>query len=729
MNMEAQQRAEQRNREKQERQRERRYDDHHREHFLAKKARVEASSSVSTGTTNDKDETDQASSKANSNHEDTRAGSKETKANSEEDPPTNSDARDSKVTKADPLVFNDVRSSSPSTPPPPPVCAPSFNGMQQKPSSIFATERRSTTAGAETPSPKLSRLRGVSSTINRSPQPSLVPGKTGALDAVMEEARQAEALARYLEQLSDDEGVSTSGPAHGTVALQEAIDFSTTTFSDRPTSIKSEDSRDNGFEPAKISSSTARHGDDDDNDDYDDDDRPLAAITSGLGQGNSKAATRNRQPSIDSDPDEDVPLRDLLNRQPSAGPSAQSSFGSGENSSKGPSEQIKSTITGLAQFTGFSNTHGFSIKYFVPLASATLANQTSVRRRATMFDAAIGVSEHGGIATFLERRIAKSDRALSGLPSKVIELRSWDSDAKVKKDKAASPIDRVEDVSRLTSKVCGIASSTRKLLGVGSYDDYPRQVSLVSVDDAGRHRTYHLDERPHAQGAASISHFPRTDPNDASSIDFATGGIDGIVNHWHWKARSSKAETFRLHTLHDAKPVVALEHLSSRSNVLASASIGTVVGFDLAALTLGFSWNTSDHIVHLQRTPDPKLMLGVLARRDYDQFRMFDITGRNGPISRPVISFGWLNDSEGSLPLGRGTFHPTRRAIFAHGAEDGHVRIWDLRNARDPLIDEKIGDAPIVQTIWASAQGDDDDDDIMYVATSKGVRSISLLAP
>ena len=163
--------------------------------------------------------------------------------------------------------------------------------------------------------------------------------------------------------------------------------------------------------------------------------------------------------------------------------------------------------------------------------------------------------------------------------------------------------------------------------------------------------------------------------------------------------------------------------------MLASASIGTVVGFDLAALTLGFSWNTSDHIVHLQRTPDPKLMLALLARRDYDQFRIFDITGGNGPISRPVISFGWLNNAAGNMPLGRGSFHPSRRAIFAHGAEDGYVRVWDMRNPRDPLIQQRLGDEPIVQAIWASPKEYDDNHDTLYVATTKGVRSISLLAP
>ncbi|SPO29040.1 uncharacterized protein UTRI_05614 [Ustilago trichophora] len=572
----------------------------------------------------------------------------------------------------------------------------------------------------------------------KQPPPTVQP--KGAHDPIMDEAREAEELARYLEELDDDDDddddddgdgdesmtLMRVAPVAPIAAVKQEANLIESIYDSPPRVIKAEVS-DILSEPQPGVRATQRdprmNGAADASDNDDDDDRPLAEVR-GISSCDSHVARTARLDSADSNPDEDVPLQDLLQRHSSTGPSM-------KTGSIWPSRPFQPKILGLNQPSAFSGARGLSIKYFVPLASATLEAQTSMRSRATMFDAAIAVTEHGRIATFHEQPSCNPDEPIHGLPSKAMRFQTRDLDvAKIKGEKVFSPIDRVEDVSRLTSKVCGIVSSTRKLLGFGNHDEYPCQVSLVTVSDTGRlHRTYHLDDRPHVQGASSISHFPRTDPKDASSIDFATGGIDGIVNHWHWKAKSTKADTFRLHTLHDAKPVVALEHLSSRSKILASASIGTVVGFDLDALTLGFSWSTSDHIVHLQRTPDPKLMLGALARRDYDQFRMFDITGRNGPISRPVISFGWLNDAEGKLPLGRGTFHPTRRAIFAHGAEDGHVRVWDMRNARDPLIDQRIGDEPIVETVWASPKGGSDNDDVLYVATAKGVRSISLLAP
>lgn len=457
----------------------------------------------------------------------------------------------------------------------------------------------------------------------------------------------------------------------------------------------------------------------------DEDDRPLVdslQVTRRSGQANLANETQFAD-SANSDPDEDVPLQELMQRRSSEEPSTASAI---DKSLKWRSAPLTQTVA-----RAFDGARTLSIKFFVPLASSAMQDRacTALRNRGAVFDAAIGVSEHGRVATFSEELISRSCRGKHEQPSKMLRFQARDLDKKVKGEK--SSIDKVEDVSRLTSKVCGIASSTKKPLGLGNHQDYPCQVSLVTVNDRERaNRTYYLDERPHAWGVASICHFPRTDPKDASSIDFATGGIDGIVNHWHWKARSTSAETFRLHTLHDAKPIVALEHLPSSSSVLASASIGTVIGFDLTALTLGFCWNTSDHIVHLKRTPDPRLMLGVLARRDYDQFRLFDITGRNGPISRPVISFGWLNDSLGKVRLGKGSFHPTRRALFAHGGEDGRVRVWDMRNARDPLIDERLIDGPIVETIWGSeVKGEEDEEGLLYVATSKGVASLSLLAP
>ncbi|SNX86764.1 uncharacterized protein MEPE_05473 [Melanopsichium pennsylvanicum] len=546
-------------------------------------------------------------------------------------------------------------------------------------------------------------------------------------DRILKEAQEAEELARYPEQSADEEEVELPvlvKPKDSQTALEREARPKTDPESGLlPVKAEADDEIDELVDESRPSTTgkpvRRKHVNPNDMSVDDEDDAPLAALQRSV-------ARTQRLDSADSDPDEDAPLQDLLQRQSSAGPTVK------VGGSTWLSKPFEAKSPGLTQATAFSGVRGLSIKYFVPIASAALEAQTSVRNRAAIFDAAIAVSEHGRVATFSEQPCSVQDELSRTLPRKLMRIQSRDGDKRLKGGKANPPIDRVEDVSRLTSKVCGIVSSTKKLLGLANHDDYPCQVSLVTVDDTGRnHRTHHLDERPHAQGACSISHFPRTDPEDASSIDFATGGIDGIVNHWHWKAKSIRAKTFRLHTLHDSKPVVALEHLSFRSKTLASASIGTVIGYDLGALTLGFSWNTSDRIVHLRRTPDPTLMLSVLARRDYDQFRMFDISGRNGPISRPVICFGWLNDAEGKLPLGRGTFHPTRRAIFAHGAEDGHVRVWDMRNARDPLIDHRLGDEPIVNAFWASPEGGGGgkNDDTLYVATGKGVRSISLLSP
>ncbi|KAJ1023781.1 hypothetical protein NDA18_004763 [Ustilago nuda] len=618
-----------------------------------------------------------------------------------------------------------IRSEAVLTPPPSPP-------RLSQPETAAEKISIATKASVRSPSvsPKLAQLIDILSIFERTLEPTHVSSRQHSHEDMLEEARQAEELARYLEQLSDAEPIPSAAARPLTVPapVAQALTESRSTAEANTFSIKAEkleevdELLDEGVSDIAVPETlqcppTIEEGTDDD----DEDDRPLAEAL-------SLTSLARHPSSTDSDPEENIPLRDLLYRQSSATPSVRSTRGRNEDNSTWPSMSFEPKVLSLKQFRAFSGAPGMSIKYFVPVASAAMDAQASVRSRANVFDAAIGVSEHGRIAMYAEEQATSSEELDPGLPRKLMQFQARDSEGKGKGEKSFSPIDRVEDVSRLTSKVCGIASSTKKLLGLGNHNAYPSQVSLVTVDDAGRAcRTYHLDERPHTQGAASISHFPRTDPDKASSIDFATGGMDGIVNHWRWKARPTRAETQRLHTLHDGKPVVALEHLSSRSNILASASIGTVIGYDLGALTLGFSWNTSDRIVHLQRTPDPKLMLGILARRDYDQFRMFDITGRNGPISRPVISFGWLNDAEGKLPLGRGTFHPTRRAIFAHGAEDGHVRVWDMRNARDPLIDERLGDEPIVQAVWTSSTSGDDEDN-MYVATTKGVRSISLLA-
>uniref|UniRef100_V5GQL9 WD40 repeat-like protein n=2 Tax=Kalmanozyma brasiliensis (strain GHG001) TaxID=1365824 RepID=V5GQL9_KALBG len=464
--------------------------------------------------------------------------------------------------------------------------------------------------------------------------------------------------------------------------------------------------------PTQAASSKAIETDNiSDDDDDDDDDRPLAAALQASGR-LSNLSSKPRQPEtcVDSDPDEDVPLQDLLQRR-----SAEPATASTDTRPKWPSTPFEPKLK-----KAFAGAHGLSIKYFVPLASAALAGRDAAptRSRAAMFDSALAVSEHGRIVTYAEEcdRDVKPD----DLPSRFLHLAERPVDKK--SVKGSSPIDRVEDVVRLTSKVCAIASSTDQPLGLGNHSDYPVQVSLVTLDASRSARTHHLDERPHAWGASSITSFPRTDPFNSGSVDFATGGIDGVVHHWNWSRPTTT--TSRLHTLHGSKPVVALEHLPSRTT-LASASLGSVIGFDLSALTLGFSWNTSDHIVHLERTPDPKLMLGVLARRDYDQFRLFDVTGGNGPVSRPVLRFGWLNEAQGSLPLGRGAWHPHRRAMFAHAAEDGHVRVWDMRNARDALVDVDLEEEALVDVVWA-AEGEED---VMYVAGTRGVRCVALVPP
>ncbi|PWZ01840.1 hypothetical protein BCV70DRAFT_52118 [Testicularia cyperi] len=458
-------------------------------------------------------------------------------------------------------------------------------------------------------------------------------------------------------------------------------------------------------------------------------------------------------PAQDTDSDEDVPLLQLVRSRPTSSSASRATALGQQPSASASSTTSPAWTTSL--FTASVNgvaypavpnrlSANFSVRYMAPLVStmpSSSSSETSARDSSSKsaYDTAVTVAEHGRVGVFSEEAgqfrfgVPAGDgsgkQSFKIRPSKFLQYNAApESDAK---EESPKRIEKVESVRRLTSKICGIASSTRRLLGIGKAEDYPCQVSLVTVDGTTRRpKVYHLDEKPHVQGAISISPFPKTDPESPTSIDFATGGVDGIVNHWRWGPRTPPTVS-RLHTLHDAKPVVALEYLSSKHNVLASASLGSVVGFDLGAMTLGFSWNTSDRIVHLQRTPNSDLMLGVVARRDFDQFRMYDVSGKAGPISRPVISFGWLNQADGRLPLGRGAFHPTRRPIFAHGAEDGHIRIWDLRNARDPLLEHRLGDEPIVQILWASqnsvASGSSPvSHDTLHVATTKTVRSLSL---
>lgn len=574
------------------------------------------------------------------------------------------------------------------------------------------------------PCPTLAHLRGVLAAVEQFSQPAVRPAQETQVDEPNRGpsvAQRAKDLARHTGDSSDVESIITppASPRVLGAALKQAFELPTTStkvsadaVKDEPKDEKLPGSGQTILAPRATSSKKTEPQPVSDDDD---DDRPLAAALQASGR---LAGLTSKAPQslndADSDPDDDTPLQDLLQRR-----SAEPTVISTDRGSTWPCTPFQPKLK-----KAFAGANGMSIKYFVPIASAGLEGRgRTARSRATMFDSALAVSETGRIVTYSEEPTHRfpGENVPDDLPSKFMHLQERPVDQQNKEAKVAGSIDRVEDVSRLTSKVCAIASSTTKPLGLGNHDSYPGQVTLVTVD-CGIHRVYHLAERPHSYGVSSISRFPRTNPDDAGSLDFATGGIDGVVQHWNWS--KSHSSTARLHTLHAGRPVIALEHVS-RTNLLASASLGTVVGFDLGALTLGWSWSTSDRIVHLARTPDPRLMLGILARRDYDQFRMFDVTGGNGPVSRPVISFGWLNGAEGRLPLGRGSFHPTRRAVYAHGAEDGHVRVWDMRNARDPLVDVRLGDEPIVEAVWAT----EGLEDLLYVATTRGVRSVSLLAP
>ncbi|KAN0064186.1 hypothetical protein ACQY0O_003353 [Thecaphora frezii] len=388
--------------------------------------------------------------------------------------------------------------------------------------------------------------------------------------------------------------------------------------------------------------------------------------------------------------------------------------------------ELTATVANVSSMILVPASIKLTVDFLAPLASKTFVpnDGNNPRMRKAAFDTTVAVSQAGSLASLgydIAPRI-EADSPAGGVPVRLGPR------FKSVVENAASFIERVEDVRRLTSKVCGIASSTSRVLGIGPQPQ-PHQVSLVTADNGGRRtRVYHLDARPHPQGALAISPFPSTAREDATSIDFATGGGDGVVNHWRWSTRSG-CDVERLHTIHGNAAVTAMEHLSIRQNLLVSASHGMVVGFDISQLNLAFSWPTSERVVHLQRTPNPDLVLSTCARRDYDQFRLYDVSGRSGPVSRSVISFGWLNNVEGKRTMGRGCFHPVRKSIFAHGSEDGFVRVWDLRKARDPLVVHKAGDEPIGDVLW---KGDGDQaaaggtEDTVLVATAKGVRVVDL---
>ncbi|SPO39239.1 uncharacterized protein PSFLO_04719 [Pseudozyma flocculosa] len=477
-------------------------------------------------------------------------------------------------------------------------------------------------------------------------------------------------------------------------------------------------------------------GDDDD----DDDDRPLML--------------QSRAIDFTEDSDEDVPLWQMRGRSGSSVPlwqaRASPSFAETKALATAPDEKasalseapststsatastngggaaasVSVSLAGISPLLPVPSRSRLSIGFLAPIASRDFAPSadSNPRMRKAAFDTTVAVSRAGTLACLGNSTLPaiKTEAKLYPAPKPGLEFRSTLSEAK-------DQIDVVQDVRRLTSKVVGIASSTTRVLGIGPQPQ-PHQVSLLTVDDGGRRpRIYHLDARPHPQGAFAISSFPNTARDDPTSINFATGGSDGVVNHWRWSSRGG-CEVERLHTIHGNVAVTALEHLAVRHNLLVSASQGRVVGFDISQLNLGFTWPTSERIVHLQRTPHPDLILSTCARRDYDQFRLYDVTGRNGPVSRSVISFGWLNNTEGRTPLGRGCFHPTRRSIFAYGSEDGAVRVWDMRKARDPLLVQQVGDEPICDVVWKGDGGGEGAavEDVIFAGTPRGIRTVEL---
>ena len=347
------------------------------------------------------------------------------------------------------------------------------------------------------------------------------------------------------------------------------------------------------------------------------------------------------------------------------------------------------------------------IGFLAPVYSKSYKPEGSENMKEAAFDTALAVSMTGRVAC-----MGTVDEGVPGLRTgSQIEFRSLTDDA------TPSQIEKVQGVARLTTRVVAIASSTVKEFGSGF------QASLVTVGEGMRtHRICHLEARPHKFGARCISPFIRTSEEDPYSVDFATGGADGVVYRWVGNSVGGEARSAPLYSLHSGNAVGALAFLNKRK-LMMSASAGRVVGYDPGSLSMACSWPTSNSIVHLQRTPNPDLVLATADRQDYEQFKMYDITGKSGAFSRPVLTFGWLHNKRYRVPMGKGCFHPVRQSIFAHGAEDGHIRVWDLRYPKDPLLVAEVGDEPIVDVLWR-ASPEPGMQEMLYTATRRGARMV-----
>ncbi|PWN53685.1 hypothetical protein IE53DRAFT_408490 [Violaceomyces palustris] len=353
-------------------------------------------------------------------------------------------------------------------------------------------------------------------------------------------------------------------------------------------------------------------------------------------------------------------------------------------SARNISGKVLPTVLDISQIIQPAKKSKCSISRLIPLASKELSISSDSKKKSA-FDLLLSLSGNGSMAIATIRPTPPNvsrkgpDDMRRDLTFQSTSDGLWDEGI------------RLEDCKRLSSKVIGIASG------------------LCPVSQAGL-------------------------------------GRDGKVFHWKWSSCGGTQIT-EVHSIHSNARINSIESLK-KHKILMSTSAGLVVGYDLSNMCLAFSWPTSERIVHLQKTPNPDLVLSTCVRRDYDQFRIFDISGKSGPVSRSVINFGWLNNSysssESSLSaltepvvsfFGRGCFNPRRKYLFAHGSEDGKVRVWDLRMARDCILNVKVGDEPCGDVIWnidqdtlgGKEEGEKESQvgkDRLYVSSRYGIRAV-----
>jgi len=86
----------------------------------------------------------------------------------------------------------------------------------------------------------------------------------------------------------------------------------------------------------------------------------------------------------------------------------------------------------------------------------------------------------------------------------------------------------------------------------------------------------------------------------------------------------------------------------------------------------------SNSVHHVHKTVSPFCTLFQVAHREYQ----FEIRDHRLVSEQPVQRFGFDSSND---KLGRFAKGDVNSNLFAYGGKDGCVRIWDLRNVKDPL--------------------------------------------